>query len=108
MTDNAKITTHVSSDGTVYLRTQHGDTAAEIAEAVTPYIGRTMLADIPNQYGHSHRHWSELQAVDGEIVTLYVAAFDHTAKISAGDAFGTHCTMIDRRNGPRTGEKKKT
>lgn len=90
------ITTHVAStDGTVYLRTQHGRSAAEIAEALRPYVGRLMQMDLPNLYGHYHRYWGELRAIDGENVTVYVPNHDHTTTINAFDAFGTHCTVIE-------------
>lgn len=91
----SKITTHISTDGTIYLRTQHGETAAEIAEALRPYIGRTMRMDLPNLYGHYHRYRGELLSVDKETVEVRVPQHDYTTVINAGDAFGTHCTTID-------------
>lgn len=94
MTDG--ITTHVSStDGTIYLRTQHGRSAAEIAESLRPYIGRTMRMDLPNLYGHYHRYWGELRSIDGAVATVHVPNHDYTAEINVFDAFGTHCTTIE-------------
>lgn len=93
---DTKITTHVSStDGTVYLRTQHGETAAEIAEALRPYVGRFMCFDLSNLYGYYHRYHGELKSVDGTMVTVYVPRYDFTATTNAMDAFGTHCTTIE-------------
>jgi hypothetical protein len=98
MTDNP-ITAHVAStDGTVYLRTQHAETAEQITEALTPYIGRTMRVDLPNLYGHYHRYWGELRSIDGTDVTVYVPHHNHTATVNAMDAFGTHCTMIEKED----------
>lgn len=91
------ISTHVSStDGTVYLRTQHGDTAEEIAEALKPYVGRRMSADVANRYGHFHRYSVVLRSVDGENVTLdaWVNGKVIPTTVDAMSAFGTHCTMI--------------
>lgn len=93
------ITTHVSStDGTVYLRTQHGNSAAEIAESLQPYIDRTMSCELPNLYGYYRRYSAVLRAVDGENVTLYVPRLDHEATLSAFDAFGSHCTVIEKES----------
>lgn len=91
-----EITTHISStDGTVYLRTQHGRTSEQIAEALRPYVGRFMRMDLPNLYGHYHRYWGELRSIDGTQATVYVPNHDHTATIDVMDAFGTHCTTIE-------------
>jgi len=92
------ITTHIATDGTVYLRTQHGESAAEIAESLKPYVGRMMSADLPNLYGHYKRYNVVLQAVDGDDVTVYCPNYDHTATLSAFDAFGSHCTMIKKED----------
>lgn len=92
------ITTHTATDGTVYLRTQHGLTSAEIAEALTPYIGRTMQADVPNNYGHYKRYRVVLKKVDGDKVTLYAPQHDYTTELDAMAAFGNDCTMIYREN----------
>lgn len=91
----SEITTHVSStDGTVYLRTQHGQSAAEIAEALRPYVGRTMRMDLPNLYGYCHGYWGVLRAIDGENVTVHVPSHDYTTTVNAMTAFGSHCTTI--------------
>ena len=91
------ITTHVDScDGTVYLRTHLGESAAEIVEALRPYIGRYMRMDLPNLYGHYRHYWGDLLSVDGDTVTVYVPAHDYTTTINAFDAFGTHCTLIEK------------
>lgn len=97
MTDSP-ITTYISTDGTVYLRTQHADTATQIAEALRPYVGRFMRMDLPNLYGHHHRYWGELRSIDGDNVTVYVPNYDFTATVDAMDAFGTNCTMIEKEN----------
>lgn len=90
------ITTHVSStDGTVYLRTQHGDTAEEIAEALRPYVGRFMSMDLPNLYGHYRRYKGTLRSIDGVVATVHVPNYDYTTEINVFDAFGTHCTTIE-------------
>jgi hypothetical protein len=91
------ITVHVSStDGLTYLRTQHGETAEQIAEALAPYVGRTMRMDLPNNYGHFHTYHGVLKSIDGANVTVYVPAHDYTATIDAMQAFGTNCTTIQK------------
>jgi len=93
------ITTHVSqTDGTTYLRTQHGESAAEIAESLRPYIGRTMSMDLPNLYGHYHRYRGVLRGLAGVVATVYVPGHNYEVEINVFDAFGTHCTMIDRED----------
>jgi hypothetical protein len=95
----AEITTHVSStDGTVYLRTQFGESSEEIAEALRPYIGRFAHFYPPNMYGHINpqratRGW--IRGIDGTRVTVHVPAIDYTGEVDAGDAFGSYCTIID-------------
>jgi hypothetical protein len=92
----ANITTLVSStDGTVYLRTQHGNTAAEIAESLKPYVGRTMSCELPNNYGHYRRCLAVLLGVTGDDVTVRVPRYDYETTISAMDAFGSNCTTIE-------------
>lgn len=99
MTEQEKrVTVHVSVDGTVYLRTQHGNSAAEITEALKPYVGRTMSCDLPNLYGHYHRYRAVLREIKGDTVTLYVPGHDYLTVINAFDAFGSHCTMIDKED----------
>ncbi|WP_125262044.1 hypothetical protein [Streptomyces alboflavus] len=89
------VSTHVDSfDGRTYLRTQHGDSAVEIADSLRPYVGRLMRMDLPNPYGHYHAYWGYLRSVEGGDVTVYVPRYDHTATLSAFDVFGTHCTVI--------------
>lgn len=93
------ITTHLSStDGTVYLHTHHGESSAQIADALSPYIGRDMKADLPNNYGHYARYRVRLEAVDGERVTVLATTRDgrkHRTTVDAFDAFGTNCTTIE-------------
>lgn len=88
------VTTHTEKDGIVYLHTHHGESSREIAEALTPYVGRTVYADVPNNYGHYQRVRVELRAVNGTDATVYYARTDYTATVDAFDAFGTHSTMI--------------
>jgi len=90
------ITTHVATDGTVYLHTHHGESAAEIAEALKPYVGRFMGADIPNMYGHCKTYHARLDGIDGNTVHLYVPRLGQTATVDAFTAFGSHCAIIDK------------
>jgi len=90
------ITTHMATDGTVYLRTQHGESAAEIAESLKPYVGRSMWADLPNDYGHFKRYHVVLREVDSEDVTVYIPRLDLTATVNAFSGFGSDCTMIEK------------
>lgn len=95
----AEITTHVAStDGTVYLRTQHGESSEEIAEALRPYIGRFARFYPPNMYGHINPHRSTggwIRAINGTKVTVHVPNLDYTGEVDAGEAFGSYCTIID-------------
>lgn len=94
------VTTHVSqTDGTVYLRTQHGNSAEEIAESLGPYIGRTMSMELPNLYGHYRRYRGILRALNGVVALVYVPGQNYEVEINVFDAFGSHCTMIDREDG---------
>lgn len=83
-------------EGFTYLHTHRGFTAGEIAEAVTPYIGRLVLASIPDESGYPQRHWAELKKVDGEVVALHVPNLGRDVVISVGDAFGSAVTMIEK------------
>lgn len=93
------ITAHVAAtDGTVYLRTQHGEHALEIAEALRPYIGRLARFYPPNLYGHINPHQSTrgyIRAIDGAVVTVEVPATGYTGEVDAFEAFGSYCTMIE-------------
>jgi hypothetical protein len=93
------ITTFVSStDGRIFLRTQHGADAAEIAEALKPYIGHFAAFYPPNAYGHinvQRTTWGWIRAVQGESVTVHVPALGYTGDVNAFDAFGSYCTMIE-------------
>lgn len=93
------ITTHVAStDGTVYLRTQQGGSAEEIAEALRPYIGHFAAFYPPNAYGHINPHRATrgwIRAVDGTRVTVEVPATGYTGDVDAFAAFGSYCTMIE-------------
>lgn len=95
----SKITTHVSStDGTVYLRTQHGESAEEIAEALRPYIGRFAHFYPPNLYGHINAQQSTcgwIRAVNGTKITVEVPRNSYTGEVDAFDAFGSYCTIIN-------------
>jgi hypothetical protein len=97
MTDTT-ITTHTATDGSVYLRTQHGRTPEEIAESLRPYIGRFARFYPPNMYGHINPHRSTrgwIRSIDGTRVTVYVPALGYTGEVDAGEAFGSYCTVID-------------
>lgn len=93
------ITAHtVSANGTVYLRTQYGRDAAEIAEALRPYVGRFAAFYPPNVYGYINtdratRGW--IRAVDGTQVTVYVPSTGFTGAVDAFAAFGSYCTLIE-------------
>lgn len=90
------ITTLVSStDGTVYLRTQHGNTAEEIAAALTPYVGRVMSMELPNLYGHYRRYTGTLKEINGVVATVRVASHNYETEINVFDAFGSTCTTIE-------------
>lgn len=93
------ITKHVSStDGTIYLHTQHGSSAAEIAEALRPYIGRIAHFYPPNGYGHITPHRSTaawIKAVNGTQITVHVTGTGYEGEVDAFDAFGSYCTRID-------------
>lgn len=96
-----KITTYVSStDGTIYLRTQHGETSEEIAEALRPYIGHFAAFYPPNMYGYINPHratWGWIRAVNGTRVTVYVPNRDYVGDVDAGEAFGSYCTRIEAK-----------
>jgi len=91
------VSTHVSGDGTVYLRTHEGDSSREIAESLVPYIGRTMRGDLANNYGHYNRYRLMLKAVSGDLVTVEVSVNGrtHVVEADAFCTFGNSCTMID-------------
>jgi len=93
------ITKHVATtDGTVYLRTQQGESSEEIAEALKPYIGQVAHFYPPNLYGHINIHRAtrgEITAVEGTEVSFYVASLDYTGTVDAFEGFGSYCTMID-------------
>jgi hypothetical protein len=95
----SKITTHVTStDGTVYLRTQHGESAEDIAEALKPYVDRFAHFYPPNLYGHINPHRSTrgwIRAVNGTRVTVEVPSTGYTGEVDAFDAFGSYCTIIE-------------
>lgn len=95
----ANVTAHVTStDGTIYLRTQHARTTEEIAEALKPYIGHVAHFYPPNAYGHINPHKptrGRILAVNGTRVTVHVAALDHTGDVDAFEAFGSYCTIIE-------------
>lgn len=90
------ITTLKSDDGTVYLRTQHGRSAEEIAESLKPYIGRTMSMELPNLYGHYRRYSGVLRGISGVVATVYVPGHNYETEVNVFDAFGSHCTMIEK------------
>jgi hypothetical protein len=92
------ITTLKSDDGTVYLRTQHGRSAEEIAESLKPYIGRTMSMEFPNLYGHYRRYSGVLREIDGVVATVYVPRHSYETEVNVFDAFGSHCTMIEKES----------
>ena len=93
------ITAHVAStDGRIYLRTQQGNSAEEIAEALRPYIGQFAAFYPPNAYGYINPHrvtWGYLRAVTGTNVTIHVPAINYTGDVDAFGAFGSYCTMIE-------------
>jgi hypothetical protein len=91
------VSTHVSGDGTVYLRTHEGHSSREIAESLVPYIGRTMRGDLANNYGHYNRYRLTLKGVSGDQVTVEVFASGrtHVVEADAFSTFGSACTMID-------------
>lgn len=95
----ASITTHVSAtDGTIYLRTQHGDSAQDIADALRPYIGHLAAFYPPNLYGHINPHQAtrgRILAVEGTRVTFHVPRTGYTGDVDAFDGFGSYCTTIE-------------
>lgn len=99
--ENQGITVHVAStDGTIYLRTQHGNSSEEIADALRPYIDHFAAFYPPNLYGHINAQratWGWIRAINGTQITVYVPNLGYTGEVDAFDAFdafGSYCTMI--------------
>lgn len=91
------ISTLVSTDGTVYLRTHQGQSSQEIAESLRPYIGRILTCDLPNNYGYYHRYRAKLEDVNGtqvQVEAILSTGSRVSVNVDAFDAFGTHCTII--------------
>lgn len=92
------ITTLVAStDGRIYLRTQHGADAQEIADALRRYIGHYAAFYPPNAYGHINPHRATrgwIRDVNGTRVTVHIPALNYTGEVDAFEAFGSYCTMI--------------
>lgn len=86
--------TKLESGGLTYVHTHKGDDAREIAESLTPYIGRVMNAYLPNDYGHYALHRVTLIAVDGESVTVEEMRSGIVRAFDAFDIFGSHCTTV--------------
>lgn len=85
-----------STGGIVYLHTHRGDSSAEIAESLVPYIGREMNANLPNDYGYYKNYRVTLIAVDGESVTVEEMRSGIIRTYAAFDVFGSdgHATVI--------------
>lgn len=85
-----------SARGLVYLHTHKGETASEIAESLTPYIGRVMNAYLPNDYGYHKNYRVTLIAVDGESVTVEEMCSGIIRTYDAFNVFGSdgHATII--------------
>lgn len=91
-----KVTKHVAStDGMIYLHTHLGESTKEIGEALTPYVGRVMDGDVPNNYGHFKRYRLTLLGVDGGRVKIREARTGFEGEYDAFDVFGTSCTHIE-------------
>lgn len=90
-----------TDDGTIYLHTHKLDSSEEIVKALTPYVGRIMRCDLPNNYGHYHSYQGRLVKASGSKVTLEVLVRGkiHTAEVEAFDAFGTNCAVIEPDEG---------
>lgn len=86
-----------SNNMRTYVRTQHGRNSWEIAEAVTPYVGRFCTANINNEFGHGHRYRVWLSAVKGNKVVLQLQGehFPKVVVISAWEAFADECTTFE-------------
>jgi hypothetical protein len=88
--------TKLESGGLTYVHTHRGETATEIAESLTPYIGRVMNASLPNNYGHYARYRVTLLAVNAEMVTVEEMRSGIVRAFNAFDIFGSQCTTVER------------
>lgn len=89
--------TKLESGGLTYVHTHNGESDTEIAEALTPYIGRVMNAYLPNDYGYFNRYRVTLVAVDWGVTTIEEMRSGIIRAYNASDIFGSdgHCTTVE-------------
>lgn len=86
--------TKLESGGLTYVHTHLGESAEEIATALTPYIGRQMNASLANNYGYCRRYSVTLLAVNGSMVTVEEKRSGIIRAFDAFDIFGSQCTTV--------------